>query len=395
MRARLAILALLGALAAVLAGFSFAQPTSRTGGGDQAAEARAGVRLLKLGTFAQPTFLTSPPGDRRRRFVTEQAGRIRIVQGSRALGRPFLDITDRVQTGGESGLLSMAFAPDFARSRRYYVYYVDNAGFLVVDGFRASAKAPNRTQPGSRRNVIREPHRRGNHKGGQIAFGRDGKLYIGFGDGGGAGDPDENGQNLGRRLGKLLRISPRPGGGYRIPRDNPFVGRAGARGEIFAYGLRNPYRFSFDRRTGDLTIGDVGQDAREEIDFVPAVRRVRRPRGGANFGWSSFEGSRRYSSGPAPGHLPPVLERTHAAGSCSITGGYVIRDRALGGLYGAYVYGDLCDSRLRVARLRARGARGDRALGPRVSTLVSFGEDGRGRVHAISLGGAIFRLTLR
>jgi len=394
MRARLPFFAL-SALAAVLTGFSFAAPSGHTGGGQEATQARAEVRLLKLGTFAQPTFLTSPAGDRRRRFVTERAGRIRIVQGSKTLRRPFLDITDRVQTGGESGLLSMAFAPDFARSRRYYVYYVDNDGFLVVDRFRASAKAPNRTQPGSRRRVIREPHSRGNHKGGQIQFGRDGKLYVGFGDGGGTGDPDGNGQDLSQRLGKLLRISPRPGGGYRIPRDNPFVGRAGARGEIFAYGLRNPYRFSFDRRTGALTIGDVGQNAREEIDFLPAVRRVRRPRGGVNFGWSAFEGSLRYSSRPAPGHQPPVLERTHAAGSCSITGGYVIRDRSLGSLYGAYVYGDLCDSRLRVARLRKGGARGDRALGPRVSTLVSFGEDGRGRVHAISLGGAIFRLALR
>jgi glucose/arabinose dehydrogenase len=391
-RARLAIL-VLAILAAVLAGFSFAPPSRSTGAGHEAAEAAVGVKLAKVGTFAQPTFLTSPPRDTRRRFVTERAGRIRIVQGSKTLERPFLDIARRVQTGGESGLLSMAFAPDFARSRRYYVYYVDNAGFLVVDGFRASAKTPNRTQRGSRRNVIREPHSRGNHKGGQIQFGRDGKLYVGFGDGGGSGDPDGNGQGLSRRLGKLLRISPRPGGGYRIPRDNPFVDRAGALGEIFAYGLRNPYRFSFDRITGDLTVGDVGQDEREEIDFVPAVPRVGRPRGGVNFGWSSFEGSRRYSPGPAPGHLPPVLERAHAEGSCSITGGYVIRDRSLGSLYGAYVYGDLCDSRLRVARLRRGGARGDRALGPRVSTLVSFGEDGRGRVHALSLQGGVFRLA--
>jgi len=392
MRARPAIFAL-PVIAAVLAGFSFAGPSSPDDGRQDAKGSAAGARLLKVGTFAEPTFLTSPPGDRRRRFVTERAGRIRVVQGSKTLERPFLDIAGLVQTGGESGLLSMAFAPDFARSRRYYVYYVDKAGFLVVDGFRASAKFPNRTEPGSRRKVIREPHSRGNHKGGQIQFGRDGKLYIGFGDGGGAGDPDENGQDLPQRLGKLLRISPRAGGGYRIPRDNPFVGRAGARGEIFAYGLRNPYRFSFDRRTGDLIVGDVGQEEREEINFVPAVRRVKRPRGGVNFGWNAFEGSLRYSPGPAPGHLPPVLERTHDGGACSITGGYVIRDRSLGGLYGAYVYGDLCDSRLRVARLRKGGARGDRALGPRVSTLVSFGEDGRGRVHAVSIGGAVFRLA--
>ena len=360
-----------------------------------AGEAAPGVRLLKVGDFAQPTFLTSPPGDRRRRFVTERDGTIRVVRGSETLERPFLDIRSRVQTGGESGLLSMAFAPDYARSRRYYVYYVDKAGALVVDRFRASAGAPNRTQPGSRRRVIRQRHPRGNHKGGQIQFGPDRRLYIGFGDGGGGGDPDENAQNLSRRLGKLLRVAPRPNGGYSIPRDNPFAGRAGARGEIFAYGLRNPYRFSFDRRTGDLALADVGENQVEEVDFVAAERRTGRPRGGVNFGWDAFEGSRRYEGGAARGHLPPVLERTHRQGFCSITGGYVIRDRSLGSLYGAYVYGDLCDARLRVARLRPGRARGDRALGPRVQTLVSFGEDGRGRVHALSLNGGVFRLAAR
>ncbi len=392
MRARHAILTLPAVAATVLTGFSFAPPPSPAPGGQAA---QAGVRLLKVGTFVEPTFLTSPPGDRARRFVTERAGRIRIIRGSRTLQRPFLNITGLVQNGGESGLLSMAFAPDFARSRRYYVYYVDKAGLLVVDGFRASARAPNRTLPGSRRNVIRQPHPRFNHKGGQIQFGHDGKLYVGFGDGGGGGDPDANGQDLSQRLAKLLRIRPRPGGGYSIPRDNPFARRSGARGEIFAYGLRNPYRFSFDRRTGDLIVGDVGQDETEEIDFVPAAGRMKRPRGGVNFGWNAFEGTRRFSAGPAPGHLPPVLERSHGAGSCSIIGGYVIRDRSLGRLYGAYVYGDLCDPRLRVARLRRGGARGDRALGPRVPTLASFGEDARGRVHALSLEGSVFRLAPR
>ena len=395
MKARTAIAALL-AVPAVLLSYAAAQPDSRAAGEPGPARTAApGLRLLKLGTFAEPTFLTSPPGDRRRRFVTERSGRIRVVRGSKKLARPFLDISDRVQTGGESGLLSMAFAPDYTRSRRYYVYYVDKAGFLVVDGYRASAKAPNRTRPGSRRVVIRQPHLRGNHKGGQVQFGHDGKLYVGFGDGGGGGDPDGNGQDLSRRLGKLLRISPRPDGGYAIPRDNPFVGRGGARGEIFAYGLRNPYRFSFDRRTGDLTLGDVGQDEIEEIDFVPTSGGADRPRGGVNFGWNAFEGRRRSAPGAAPGHLPPVIERSHGAGSCSITGGYVIRDRSLGRLYGKYVYGDLCDPRLRVARLRRGRARGDRALGMRVRTLVSFGEDGRGRVHAISLEGPIFRLAAR
>jgi hypothetical protein len=237
-----------------------------------------------------------------------------------------------------------------------------------------------------------------NHKGGQLQFGRDGMLYMGFGDGGGGDDPDDNAQNLGKLLGKLLRIDPKPGGGYQVPRDNPFVGRPGARSEIFAYGLRNPYRFSFDRRTGDLALADVGQDAVEEVDFLKASRRSRRPRGGVNFGWDGFEGRGRNPNGSEPssaGHVPPVLQRTHGQGFCSIIGGYVIRDRSLGSLYGAYVYGDLCDSKLRVARLLPGGARGDRALGPRVSNLVSFGEDAAGRVYALSLDGGVFRLARR
>lgn len=365
------------------------RPTERAG----AAATR--VRLLRVATFAEPTYLTSPPGDRNRRFVTEREGRIRIIRRRTKLRAPFLDISGQVQTGGESGLLSMAFHPDFARNRRYFVYYTDNSGALCVDGYLASASDPNRTEPGSRRRIIRQPHPRFNHKGGQLQFGRDGKLYFGFGDGGGGGDPDENAQNRGRLLGKLLRVEPRPQGGYDVPRDNPFVGRSGARPEVFAYGLRNPYRFSFDRRTGDLSIGDVGQDEVEEIDFLRASRRARRPRGGVNFGWDVYEGRRRYESGRAPGHVPPVVQRTHSQGSCSITGGYVIRDRSLGSLYGAYVYGDLCDPRLRVARLRPGRARGDRSLGPRLSQVVSFGEDGRGRVHVISLEGGVYRLARR
>ncbi len=362
---------------------------------DRAAAAARGARLLRVATFSEPTYLTSPPGDRNRRFVTEREGRIRIVRGRTKLRTPFLDISGQVQTGGESGLLSMAFHPDYARNRRYFVYYVANDDSLNVDTYLASRSNPNRTEPGSRRRIIRQSHPRFNHKGGQLQFGRDRKLYFGFGDGGGGGDPDENAQNTGRLLGKLLRVEPRPEGGYDVPRDNPFVSRGGSRPEVFAYGLRNPYRFSFDRRTGDLTIGDVGQDEVEEIDFVRASRRARRPRGGVNFGWDVFEGRRRHESGSARGHVRPVIQRTHSQGSCSITGGYVIRDRSLGSLYGAYVYGDLCDPRLRVARLRSGRARGDRALGPRVSQIVSFGEDGRGRVHVISLDGGVFRLAPR
>ena len=374
------------------------RPAAGEAGWEATSTAAARVRLLRLGTFAQPTYLTSPPGDRDRRFVTERAGRVRVVLGRRKLRTPFLNITGAVSTEGEGGLLSMAFSPDYARSRLLYVYYVDRSGALRVDRYRRSASNPNRAERGSRRSVITQAHTRGNHKGGQLQFGADGMLYMGFGDGGGGDDPDDNAQDLGTRLGKLLRIAPKPQGGYRVPRDNPFVARAGARPEIFAYGLRNPYRFSFDRRTGDLALADVGQNAVEEVDFLKASRRARRPRGGVNFGWDGFEGRGRNPNGSSPssaGHVPPVLQRTHGQGFCSITGGYVIRDRSLGSLYGAYVYGDLCDSKLRVARLRPGGARGDRVLGPRVSSLVSFGEDAAGRVYAVSLDGGVFRLARR
>jgi hypothetical protein len=234
-----------------------------------------------------------------------------------------------------------------------------------------------------------------NHNGGLLEFGPDGLLYIGTGDGGGAGDQHGargNGQSLGSLLGKLLRIDPRAAGGraYRIPASNPFVGRAGARPEIYSYGLRNPWRFSFDRRTGDLAIGDVGQDAVEEIDFVPKGRGR-----GANFGWRPFEGNRRFVSGEsAPGHVGPVIVQTHGDGWCSITGGYVVRDPGLHALAGRYVYGDFCLGRIYAARLRAGGATGDGPLAlPRVSALSSFGEDARGRVYVTSLDGPVYRLA--
>jgi glucose/arabinose dehydrogenase len=365
---------------------------------EQAADAepaaRRPVRLLLLGRFNEPTYITAPRGDSRR-FVVEREGRIRVVRGGRVLGTPFLDIAGRVTTGGESGLLSMAFARDYETSRRFYVYYTDQQGFIQIDQFRASASNPNRADPNSRRSVIRVPHHRFNHKGGQLQVGPDGMLYAGFGDGGAGGDPDENAQNLGRMLGKMIRIKPKANGGYSIPSNNLFRSRSGALPEIYAYGLRNPYRFSFDRRTGSLTIGDVGQDEIEEVDFIPGRSGGRQPSGGYNFGWDTFEGRGRYESGSAPGHVPPVLQRTHGQGYCSITGGYVIRDRSLGrGWTGRYVFGDLCDGTLRLSRLR-RPTASSHPTSMKVSSLVSFGEDGRGRVYAVSLDGPIYRIGRR
>jgi glucose/arabinose dehydrogenase len=380
-------------LAVALAGLvvvAFRNPTDGGAGAPGATAAQA--RLVSVGRFSAPTYVTAPAGDRDRLFVVEQRGTIRVVRAGRKLGRPFLDIRRLVSCCGERGLLSMAFPPDYDSSRLFYVYFTGGGGDIVIREYRASADDPDAAAGGSGRTVLRQRHRRfANHNGGQLQFGPDGLLYIGTGDGGGAGDSLRNAQNRRSLLGKLLRINPRRAGRreYRVPRSNPFRGRRGRR-QIYSYGLRNPWRFSFDRETGDLTIGDVGQNAVEEIDFV------RRGRGrGANFGWNRFEGRRRFSRGRAPGHVPPVLQRFHSQGNCTIIGGYVVRDRALGDLYGRYVYGDLCDGRLRSAQLRPGRARGDRRIGVRVRSLSSFGEDGLGRVYAVSLGGTVYRLAPR
>ena len=359
--------------------------SSPKAGGDAQAAAR-GARLKKIGTFSSPIFVTAPPGDRHRLFVVERAGRIVILLDGHKLSTPFLDIHTQVRTDSERGLLSMAFAPDYARSGRFYVYFTDQTGDIRIQEYRRASA--NRANKGSVRNLLRINHREfSNHDGGQLQFGPDGYLYVGTGDGGSAGDPHNHGQSLGTRLAKLLRIDPRHGGRYSV-KGNPFVGRRGAKREIWAYGLRNPWRFSFDRKTGDLVIADVGQDSVEEIDFA------RRGAGrGANYGWNVFEGNSRFRSGSAPGAVRPRVTHSHGAGYCSITGGYVVRDRALS-LFGRYVYGDLCHAELRAVKLGRRGgASGDRGLGLSVQNLVSFGEDSRGRVYAVSLGGPVYRLA--
>jgi glucose/arabinose dehydrogenase len=361
-----------------------------------AEQAQAGrVRLSRVGSFASPVYVTAPRGDRNRAFVVEQGGRIRVVRGGRVLSRPFLDVSREIVSGGEQGLLGLAFAPDYATSRRFYVHYTDRSGDTRIVEYRVRDAGDDVADAGSARVVLRQGQPEPNHNGGQITFGPDGLLYIGLGDGGGGNDqhgPIGNAQNLGTILGKILRINPRESGGrpYSIPSSNPFVRRQGARGEVYSWGLRNPWRFSFDRRTGDLVIGDVGQNEIEEVSFV------RRGRGrGANFGWRPFEGRRRAQSGErAPGHIPPVLELRHGDGYCSVTGGYIVRDPSLPALRGQYVYGDFCDGRIRAARLANGRAGNDRALRlPKVGNISSFGEDGRGRVYVTSLDGAVYRLA--
>jgi glucose/arabinose dehydrogenase len=356
-----------------------------------AAQRRRGVRLVRIGTFDAPLYVTAPPGDRRVQFVVEQGGRIMVVRDGRRRSTPFLDISSQVTSRGEQGLLSMAFAPDYASSGLFYVYFTDNSGDQrVVEYRRASA---DRADPGSARLVLQMADSEPNHNGGLLLFGPGGHLYIGTGDGGGAGDRHGargNAQNLGSLLGKILRIDPRESGGrpYSVPSSNPFVGRSGARGEIYAYGLRNPWRFSFDRN-GDLSIGDVGQGDVEEIDFVRSGR-------GKNFGWRPFEGRRRYAPGEsAPGSVRPVIQRFHSDGNCSITGGVIVRDRSVPALYGRYVFGDFCVGRIESAKLRPGHATQQRRTRLRVSSLSSFGEDARGRVYATSLDGPVYRLAAR
>jgi len=358
----------------------------------QAAASRR-VKLAKVGDFDMPVYVTAPRGERRRIFVVEQGGTIRVLAGGKRVARPFLDIRSRVTSGGEQGLLSMAFAPDYAKTRRFYVNYTDRAGVQRVVEYRRSKSSADRADATSARPVLRYDDFEANHNGGLLAFGPDRLLYIGTGDGGGADDQHGtrgNAQDLGRLEGKLLRIDPRASGGrpYGVPADNPFAGRNGARAEIYSYGLRNPWRFSFDRSTGDLTIGDVGQNAIEEIDFA----RKGEARG-ANYGWRPFEGRRRNFDEPAPGAVAPVLELPNPP-NCSVTGGYVVRDRGVPGLLGRYVYGDFCKGELRAVRLSAGSASGDRSLGLRkVDSLSSFGEDGIGRVYVVSLGGPVYRFA--
>jgi glucose/arabinose dehydrogenase len=339
-------------------------------GADGATTAARAVRLRRIGTFQAPTYLTAPPVDRRRVFVVEQQGTIRVVRDGRTLGTPFLDIRSDVLAGGERGLLSMAFAPDYAQSGLFYVYFTGRDGDIRIQEFhRATADVADR---GSRRELLRIEHSAyDNHNGGQLEFGPDGRLYAGIGDGGSEGDPSRTGQNPKTLLGKMLR--------FDVARRKP---------AIYSLGLRNPWRFSFDRKTGDLTIGDVGQDKYEEIDFVTRGGGL-----GKNYGWSAYEGLHRYYGGTVKNYVAPVIETSHSDGNCSITGGYVVRDRAVPALYGRYVYGDYCNPELRWATLRPGRATGGGKLGLRVPALSSFGEDARGRVYALSLNGGVYRFT--
>jgi glucose/arabinose dehydrogenase len=378
-------------------------PKSHTGQGRgqlPTGDGQGGVRLQKVGDFDQPLYVAQPPGDDRDLFVVEKTGRIQVVRDGQRVSRPFLDLSDQVSTGSEQGLLSLAFAPDYRRSGLVYVDYTDTAGDTRVVEYRRSSSDPLVADPQSAREVLGVDQPYDNHNGGLLLFGpgeapkgspAPNLLYIGVGDGGSQGDPDRNGQDLSTLLGKILRIDPRASGGrpYSVPDSNPFVGRSGARSEIYSYGLRNPWRFSFDPVTGALAIADVGQNEIEEVDLV-----ARGKGRGANFGWSAYEGLDRFNDNQqATNALPPVLVYGHDAG-CSITGGYVARDRGLRSLYGRYLYGDFCAGQLRsFAATPGRHATDDRALDLHVPSRSSFGEDNDGHLFATSLEGPVYRLV--
>src|SRR6266540_4185177 len=360
--------------------------------------------LDPVGAFADPVFVTSPPGDQQRLMVDEHGGLIKLVLNGVVQATPFLDARSWVSSGGDKGMLSMAFAPDYATSRRFYVFYTDLNGNVRIDELLRDANNPDVADPSTRRQVITVQHPSiDNHYGGQLQFGPDGMLYIAVGDGGCCGDPFRTAQDMGDNLGKLLRIDPRQDGGnaYRIPPNNPFVGQAGVNPEIWSFGLRSPWRFSFDRLTGDLTLGDVGQDAWEEIDYRPVALGWGN---GTNFGWSCFEGRHTYlpnfleapcRSALPHGYAQPVYEYSHGGGRCSVTGGYVVRDTELPLLSGRYVYADFCTGEIRSQSLDTPNSLDDQAVGLNVDALASFGEDACGHVYAVGVttgGNNVFRI---
>ena len=383
------------ALAAVaVAGAVLAPPiaiAAETAGGGA-----GGVAAQQIGRFNKPVYVHGPRGADGALFVVERAGRVKAMPAEGG-ERTFLDIKRRVSCcTGERGLFSVAFAPDYESSGRLYVYFTDRRGDIRVDEYRRSPGDPLRASREMRRKVLRIRHRRfSNHNGGQLQFGPDGYLYIGTGDGGGAGDPSDNAQSKRSLLGKLLRIDPLPGDGgpgHRVPGTNPYAMRKGD-DEIYARGLRNPWRFSFDGN--HLVIADVGQDRFEEIDYE-TVQGAR----GANFGWDAFEGSARFrspdASRPPKRHARPIAQYGHGGANCSITGGYVVRDPELPLLQGRYVYGDLCGGEIRSLIPELGGARDDAPVGLREPGLVSFGEDSAGRVYFASAStGRVFRIVPR
>jgi glucose/arabinose dehydrogenase len=329
-------------------------------------------------------------------YVSEQSGRVRAITGARLAAEPVLDLTADTFAAGEQGLLGIAFAPD---GSRLYVNYTDRSGDTHITEFEMNGAV---ADPSSRRNLLVVNQPQANHNGGQLAFGPDGYLYIGLGDGGSADDegaghaPGGNGQSLGTLLGKILRIDPTPSGSsaYTVPADNPFVGRNGANPEIWSYGLRNPWRFSFDADTGDLWIGDVGQNAWEEVDFAPATKG-RDAGHGDNFGWNRLEGTHENRGSPPATAVAPVHELAHDDGACSVTGGFVYRGTRIAALTGKYVFTDYCAGELMTLTPSGGGKFRAQRLGINVGAVSSFGQAANRDLYVLSQSRGIFKLVAR
>lgn len=349
-----------------------------------------GARLqLVVSGLSAPLYLTAPPGDLSRLFIVEQTGAVRIVRDGVLLPTPFLNISDRLVAGGEQGLLGLAFDPDYATNGRFVVHYTDLAGDTRVSSFQVSTD-PDIADAGTEQTIYTADQPYSNHNGGQVLFGPDGYLYIGLGDGGSANDPEGRGQDLTEPLGSILRLDIRTATPYSIPPDNPFVAQAGALPEIWNYGLRNPWRFSFDRATGDLYIADVGQNRVEEVDVANSGSG-----GGANYGWSIMEGAFCLSGNECDqtNLVLPVYQYEHDQG-CSITGGYVYRGSAILSLQGVYFYGDYCQGWVRSWR-NSGGAVVELTDWPTLrpgGQLTSFGEDAAGELYVISANGNVFKV---
>lgn len=342
---------------------------------------------LVLSDLNSPVGLANAADGSDRLFVLEQAGQVRIVQHGQLAPEPFLDLSAQVSCCGERGLLGIAFHPRYAENGYFYVNYTDLNGDTVIARFRVSAD-PNRADPASQQQLIFVDQPYGNHNGGGLAFGPDGYLYLGLGDGGNAGDPQGNGQSLDTLLGKLLRIDVDAGSPYAIPPDNPYA-RDGGLPEIWAYGLRNPWRFSFDRQNGDLYIGDVGQGEWEEVDFLPAGSA-----GGTNFGWNYREGAHPFQGTPPTGLAlaDPVAEYPHNP-DYSITGGYVYRGASLPAWQGVYVYGDYASGRVWGLLRGPDGKWQNRLLFETRTNITSFGEDEAGELYLVDHKGHVYRLS--
>lgn len=338
-----------------------------------------------------PVLVTAAPGDTSRLFVVEKSGAVRILKHGTLLPTPFVDLRSRVTTSNEQGLLGMAFHPTDGRVVLSFTVMGSTGGGTSRIATFTTGSDPDVLDPATEQVVLEVEQPYANHNGGHVAFGPDGYLYVGFGDGGGGGDPKKTGQNRDDLLGSLLRLDIDHGLPYTIPASNPFVGQSTMRGELWNWGLRNPWRYSFDRATGDLYIADVGQNEWEEVDVQPAASR-----GGENYGWAVMEGDHCFKSFTCnkSGLVMPVLEYGHGDG-CSITGGYVYRGSAIPALVGTYFYGDYCSGWVRSIVYR-NGVATDAASWPTLETkqmITSFGEDARGELYIVLSNGTVYRIA--